>query len=95
MLVTVGSQKFIHFLLVMYDILVMCWDRDAAFAHELSVFFESSTFLQDCPNTMETCCLFKQQSQLNLWILEEWILHGSGPDCSLSVLSSAWQQDGK
>lgn len=44
MLVTVSSQKFINFLLVIYDILVVCWDRDVAFAHELSVFFETPTF---------------------------------------------------
>lgn len=44
MLVTVSSQKLINFLLVIYDILVMCWDRDVAFAHELNVFFERPTF---------------------------------------------------
>lgn len=39
MLLPVRSQKFINFLLVIYDILVMCWDRVTAFAHELSIFF--------------------------------------------------------
>lgn len=39
MLETVSNKRFINLLLVIYDILVMCWDRCVAFAHELSVFF--------------------------------------------------------
>lgn len=46
MLVTVSSQKFINLLLVIYDILVICWDRCVAFAHELSVFFEKPAFVE-------------------------------------------------
>lgn len=33
MLVTVSRQKFINLLLVIYDSLVMSWDRDVAFVH--------------------------------------------------------------
>lgn len=44
MLVTVSNQKFINFLHMIYAILVMCWDRDVAFSHEFSVFFERPAF---------------------------------------------------
>lgn len=46
MLETVSNKRFINLLLVIYDILVMCWDRCVAFAHELSVFFEKPTFVE-------------------------------------------------
>lgn len=46
MLETVSNKRFINLLLVIYDILVMCWDRCVAFAHELSVFFEKTTFVE-------------------------------------------------